>query len=156
MAYRRPSISTSRLSEKSLKMHDEIPPVSKRKVTPFIHSVHKEVLSTYHGCINVLFTPWNYINESLLRCCHSLAWLCPTLCDPTDCSTLGFPVLHYLLEFAQTQVHWVGDVIQPSHPVTPFSSCPQSILASGSFPMSQFFTSRDQSIRASASASTPT
>ena len=35
--------------------------------------------------------------------------LCPTLFDPTDCSTPGFPVLHYLLEFAQTHVHWVGD-----------------------------------------------
>ena len=35
------------------------------------------------------------------------------------CSTPGFPVLHYLLEFAQTQVHWVGDTIQPSHPLSP-------------------------------------
>ena len=34
-----------------------------------------------------------------------------------DCSTLGFPVLCYLLEFAQTHVHWVGDAIQPSHPL---------------------------------------
>ena len=33
-----------------------------------------------------------------------------------DCSTPGFPVLHYLLEFAQTHVHWVGDTIRPSHP----------------------------------------
>ena len=40
---------------------------------------------------------------------------CPTLCDPMNCSTLGFPVLHYLPEFAQTHVHRVGDVIQPSH-----------------------------------------
>ena len=35
----------------------------------------------------------------------SVAQWCLTLCDPTDCSTPGFPVLHYLLEFAQTQVH---------------------------------------------------
>ena len=35
-----------------------------------------------------------------------------------NCSTLDFPVLHYLLEFAQTHVHWVGDVIQPSHPLS--------------------------------------
>ena len=40
-----------------------------------------------------------------------------TLCDPMDCSTPGFPVLHYLSEFAQTQVHWVSDIIQPSHPL---------------------------------------
>ena len=38
-------------------------------------------------------------------CCHSVAKLCPTLCDPMDCSTIGFPVLHYLLEFSQTHVH---------------------------------------------------
>ena len=44
---------------------------------------------------------------------------CTTLCNPMDCSTLGFPVLHCLLEFAQTQVHWVGDTIQPSHPLLP-------------------------------------
>ena len=42
----------------------------------------------------------------------SVAKSCPTLCDPTDCSTLGFPVLHYLLEFAQIHFHWVGDAIQ--------------------------------------------
>ena len=41
------------------------------------------------------------------------------LCDPTDCSTLGFPVHHQLLEFAQTHVHWVGDAVQPSHPLSP-------------------------------------
>ena len=45
----------------------------------------------------------------------SVAQLCPTLCDPMDCSTPGFPVLHQLLELAQTHVHWVSDVIQPSH-----------------------------------------
>ena len=42
---------------------------------------------------------------------------CPTLCDPMDCSTPGFPVLQYLLEFAQTHIHWVSDAIQPSHPL---------------------------------------
>ena len=70
-----------------------------------------------------------------------------------DCSTPVFPVLHYFLEFAQTHVHWVNDAIQPSHPVTSFSSCLQSIPASGSFPLSQPFTSGGQSIGASASAS---
>ena len=46
-------------------------------------------------------------------CCFSVAHLCPTLCDPMDCSTPGFPV-HHLLELAQTHVHWVSDAIQPS------------------------------------------
>ena len=62
-----------------------------------------------------------------------------------DYSTPGFPVLHYLLQFAQTHVHWVGNAIQRSHPVTLFSSCPQSFPASGSFPMSWLFTSGGQS-----------
>ena len=64
----------------------------------------------------------------------------------------GFPVLHDLLEFAQTRVHWVDGAIQPSHPLSPlFSSYPQSYPALGSFPMSQLFASGGQSIRASAS-----
>ena len=91
---------------------------------------------------------------SLPPCCHSFTQLCPILCDPMDCSTPGFPVLHYLSEFAQTHVHWVSDTIQPiSSSVIPFSSCPQSFPASGSFPMSQLFILGSQSIGASASAS---
>ena len=43
---------------------------------------------------------------------------CVRLCDSMDCSTPGFPVLYYLLEFAQTHVHWVSDAIQPSHPLS--------------------------------------
>ena len=50
-----------------------------------------------------------------------------------DCSTPGLPVHDHLSELAQTHVHQVGDAIQPSHPVVPFSSCPQSFQASGSF-----------------------
>ena len=47
----------------------------------------------------------------------SVAQLCPTRCDPTEFSTPDLPVHHQLLEFAQTHVHWVGDAIQPSHPL---------------------------------------
>ena len=68
-------------------------------------------------------------------------------------STPGLPVHHQLLEFTQTHVHRVGDAIQPSHPVVPFSSCPQSLPTSESFPMSQFFTLQGQSIAVSALAS---
>ena len=78
---------------------------------------------------------------------------CPTLCDPMNHSTPGLPVHHQLLEFTQTHVHWVSDAIQPSHPVIPFSSCPQSFPASGSFQMSQLFASGGQSIGVSASTS---
>ena len=43
---------------------------------------------------------------------------CPTVCNPMDCSTPGFPVHHQLLELTQTHVHQVGDAIQPSHPLS--------------------------------------
>ena len=43
---------------------------------------------------------------------------CPTFYDPMDCSTPGLPVLQHLPGFAQTRVHWVGDAIQPSHPLS--------------------------------------
>ena len=86
--------------------------------------------------------------------CVLVTQLCPTLWNPIDCSIPGFLILHYLPEFAQTHVHWVGDAIQPSHPLSsPFSSCPQSFPGSGSFPISRLFTSGGQSIGASALAS---
>ena len=43
---------------------------------------------------------------------------CTTLCDPLGCSMPGLPVHHQLPEFTQTHVHWVGDAIQPSHPLS--------------------------------------
>ena len=52
------------------------------------------------------------------HCCCSVAASCPTLCDPMDGSMPGFPVLHHLPGFAQTHIHWVGDAIQPSHPLS--------------------------------------
>ena len=71
----------------------------------------------------------------------SVAQLCPTLCDPMNHSTPGLPVHHQLLEFTQTHVHRVGDATHPtiSSSVIPFSSCPQSFPALGSFQMSQLF-----------------
>ena len=74
-------------------------------------------------------------------------------CDPMNHSTPGLHVHHQLPELTQTHVHRVNDAIQPSHPVVPFSSCPQSFPASGSFLMSQLFASGGQSTGVSASAS---
>ena len=54
-----------------------------------------------------------------LYICCSAVQSCPSLWDPMDCSTPGFPVLHHLLEFAQTHAHWVCDAIPPSHPLLP-------------------------------------
>ena len=49
---------------------------------------------------------------------NSVTQSCLTLCDPMDCSALGLPVHHQLLEFTQTHAHWVSDAIQPSHPLS--------------------------------------
>ena len=76
----------------------------------------------------------------------SVAQSCPTFCDPMECCTPGFPVHHQLLDLAQTHVHWVSDAIH-------FSSCFQSFPASGSFPISQLFSSGGQNIGVSALAS---
>ena len=48
----------------------------------------------------------------------SVAQSCPTLYNPLDCSKAGLPVHHQLPEITQTHVHWVGDAIQPSHPLS--------------------------------------
>ena len=56
--------------------------------------------------------------EARYVCCCSVTQSCLTFCDCMDRSKPGFPVLHFLPEFAQTHVHWVGDAIQPSHPLS--------------------------------------
>ena len=64
----------------------------------------------------------------------SVTQSCLTLCKPMDCSTPGFPVLHHLLELAQTHVHRVCDAIQTSRPLSfPSPCCFQSFPASESF-----------------------
>ena len=50
-------------------------------------------------------------------CCCSVTQSRPTLCDPMDCSTPGFPVHHQLPKLIQTHVQWVSDAIQPSRPL---------------------------------------
>ena len=75
-----------------------------------------------------------------------------TLCNPMNCNTAGLPVHHQLPEFTTAHVYWVSNAIQPSHSVIPFSRF-QSFPASGSFQMSQLFTSGDQSTGVSASTS---
>ena len=80
----------------------------------------------------------------------SVAQSCPTLCDPMNHSMPGLPpshpsllpsLHHQLPEFTQTHVHQVSDAIKPLYPLShPFPSCPQSLPASESFPMSQLFS----------------
>ena len=98
-------------------------------------------------------------NEKMLNIANysvqfsSVAQSCPTLCDPINRSTSGLPVHHHLPEFTQTRPSspWCHPAISSS--VVPFSSCPQSLSASESFPMSQFFTLGVQSTGVSALAS---
>ena len=58
------------------------------------------------------------MNILLVYLVSSVAQSCPTFCDPMHCSTPGLPVHHQLLEFTQTHLHRVSDVIQPSHPLS--------------------------------------
>ena len=75
------------------------------------------------------------------------------LCDPMNHSTPGLPVHNQLPEVTQTHVHQVSDAIQPFHPLSSLSSCPQSLPASKSSPMSQLFAWGGQTTGVSALAS---
>ena len=88
-----------------------------------------------------------------IPCCRSVTQSCATLCDCMDCSMPGIPVHHQLLELAQTQIHRVGNAIQPSHPLSSPSPPVQSFPASGSFLVSQLFASGGQSMSFSLSIS---
>ena len=88
---------------------------------------------------------------NLYHCCHfSVNKSYLTLCDPMDCSTPGFPVLPRVCSNSCQLSWWCHLTISSS--AAPFSFCFQSFPASGSFPMSQLFTSGGQSIGASALA----
>ena len=91
------------------------------------------------------------MNGMIFCCCCSVTQLYPTLCNPMDCSMPGFPVLYHPPEFAQTHVHWVSDVIQPSHPLLPPFPALNLSQHQGIFPVNQLFTSGSQSIGSSAS-----
>ena len=79
----------------------------------WIHNPHQE---PWIACNRF----YNFISDQCSSfCCLSVTKLCLTLCDPMNCPTPIFSVLHCLPEFAQTHVHWVSDAIQPSHPLSP-------------------------------------
>ena len=98
-------------------------------------------LRLQHFCVSLLFIssflfpkppssfdPKCILSTFLLYCTYmsnqfsSVAQSCPTLCNPMDCSMPGFPIHHQLPELSQTHVHWVGDAIQSSHPLSSPSS----------------------------------
>ena len=90
----------------------------------------------------------------ILCCRYSVIQSCPTLCNSMDTNTPGFPVLYYLPELAQTHVRRVGDVVQPSHPLSsPFPPTFNLSSICRVFSNESAFVSGDQSIGASTSAS---
>ena len=106
----------------------------------------------------------DYNSFTVLCFCYTMRWISyqvqfsrSVMSDslwPVDCSTSGLPVHHQLLEFTQTDVFWVDDAIQPSHPLS--SPSPPAFSLSqhgGIFKMRQLFTSSGQSIGVSALAS---
>ena len=66
--------------------------------------------------------PYSSHISTTFNCCYSITKSFLTFCDPVVCSRPGFPVLHCLPDFAQTQVQWVSHAIQPSHPLSPCST----------------------------------
>ena len=71
--------------------------------------------------LKIALAIWDPLWFHISFCCGSVAHLCLTLCDSMDCSMPGFPLLHHLPEFDQTHVHYIGDAIQSSHPLSPSS-----------------------------------
>ena len=104
-------------------------PMDRRAWQALVHEVTKSSIRLSNSA-NVQFEK--------MYCC-SVAKSCLTLWDPMDCSTPGFPILHYLPEYAQTHFRWVSEAIQPSHPL--WTPSPYA-LNHGLFPTSWLFTFR--------------
>ena len=104
-------------------------------------------------------TKYRYTNTHIMTLKHSVQFssvtqLCPTLCDPMNCSMPGLPVHYQLSESTQTHVHWVSDTNQPSHPLS--SHSPPALNLSqyqGLFKWVSCSQSGGQSIGVSASTS---
>ena len=96
---------------------------------------------------------WDRSSDSWMFCSFSsVAQSFPNLCNHVDCSMPGFPIHHQLPELTQTYIHWVGDGIQPCHPILSPSSAFNLSQHKGLF-LCQFFASGGKSIGVSASAS---
>ena len=86
------------------------------------------------------------------RCWCSVVQSCLTVCEPMDCSTPGYSVLHHLPELAQTHVHWIGDAIQPSRPLPSASPPALNLFQHQGLLLGVVFPSGGQNNGASASA----
>ena len=95
-----------------------MPVVTHHSFVPYRYFREDFVKRSILSICNLLNSDFPNYLSNLFCCCCSVAMSCPTVCNPTDCSTPGSSVLHCLLELAQIHVHWVGDAIQPSHPLS--------------------------------------
>ena len=104
---------------------------------------HRTVKSIKTESRTTVTRGWKRDNrKSLFNGFGSVAESCPTLCNPMNWSTPGFPVRHQLREPAQTHVHWVSDAIQPSHPLS--SPSPPALNLSQNQGVFQWVTSSHQ------------
>ena len=96
---------------------------------PPMKSIHCQlfVLFSFVFCVFIKYIWRSFLNVVNISVTIKITWFssvaqsCPTLCDPMNCSMSGFSVHHQLSEFTQTHVHWVSDVIQSPHPLSPSS-----------------------------------
>ena len=126
---------TNTLSEPIRSKLQQLSVWSELRTEPFLMTLKHTAIKDKTPDLGIIFWILFYVIHIQFS---SVAQSCPNLCDPMNCSMPGLPVHHHLPEFTQTHFHRVSDAIQPS--VVPFSSCPQSLPASESFPMSQLFT----------------
>ena len=84
------------------------------------YCLHGIFLSSFKLSIYLCLWVWSaFLIDRICCCCCLVTQSCPALWDPRDCSMPGFPILHYLPEFSQIHVYLEGDVIQPSHLLSP-------------------------------------
>ena len=124
-------------------MHINAKSLKERWLLFYLSSINSGVWNLKHNTIHIISPQsemlghnvthlMSHITVALLLSSNSM-W--PTLCDPMDCSTPGFPVLHHLLEFSQTHVCWVSDAIQPS-----LILCHPLLLLLSTFPSIRVFS----------------
>ena len=108
------SISTAKLRELKCPLWSLSP--------DHIWSIIQQSLITLNWVCATWFLLRKWSKSILIVSYCSFPMWCLTLWNPMDSSTPGFSVLHYLSEFYQTHIHWIGDTIQPSHPLSSLSS----------------------------------
>ena len=100
-----------------------------------IGTILSNSISSVHVSVSHFGNSYNIFKINFSVQFSSIALSCPTLCDPMDCCTQGSPVHHQFPEPTQTHVHWVGDAIQPSHPL-----CRPLLLPPSVFPSIRVFS----------------